>query len=155
LTKLCSCVTIVQNVHLSKKILLTVIRIRGLHVSKGNKMLDSTEQIIQVLGLIAIAVVAAFVGIQQLMKNWKSTQAESGVIQIMHRELERMGDQNTKLSIELGRLHDQIIQLNGELQKLTIENQRLQIEVVALKDEVSMFKKLAQETKGRRYATAS
>ena len=118
-------------------------------------MLDSTEQIIQVLGLIAIAVVAAFVGIQQLMKNWKSTQAESGVIQIMHQELERMGDQNTKLSIELGRLHDQIIQLNGELQKLTVENQRLQVEVVALTNEVSLFKKLAQEGKGRRYATTS
>lgn len=118
-------------------------------------MLDSTEQIIQTLGLIAIAVVAAFVGIQQLMKNWKATQAESDIIQIMHRELERMGEQNTKLSGELGRLHDQIIALNGELQKLTIENQRLQVEVVALTNEVSMFKKLAQDSKGRRYATTS
>jgi len=118
-------------------------------------MLDSTEQIIQTLGLIAIAVVAAFVGIQQLIKNWKATQAESDVIQIMHRELERMGEQNTKLSGELGRLHDQIIQLNGELQKLTIENQRLQVEVVALTNEVSIFKKLAQEAKGSNYATTS
>lgn len=138
-----------------EKILFHNISNQRLYESKRFQMLDSTEQIIQTLGLIAIAVVAAFVGIQQLIKNWKSTQAESDVIQIMHRELERMGDQNTKLSTELGRLHDQIIALNGELQKLTIENQRLQVEVVALKDEVSMFKKLAQETKGRRYATAS
>lgn len=118
-------------------------------------MLDSTEQIIQVLGMIAIAVVAAFLGIQQLMKNWKSTQAESNIIQIMHRELERMSDQNTKLSTELGRLHEEVINLNQELQKLTIENQRLQIEVVALTQEVSQFKHLATQQKGRRYAAAS
>lgn len=108
-------------------------------------MLETTEQVVQVLGLVAIAVVAAFFGIQQLIKNWKATQAESGIIQIMHRELERMGDQNTKLSLELGRLHEQIIALNRELEKLTIENQRLQVEVVALTNEVSVFKRLTKE----------
>ena len=108
-------------------------------------MLDLTEQAIQVLGMIALAVVAAFFGIQQLMKSWKATQAESGIIQIMHRELERMGEQNTKLSHELSRLHEQIMALNQELEKLTLENQRLQVEVVALTNEVSVFKRIARE----------
>jgi TolA-binding protein len=108
-------------------------------------MADNMESVIQVLGMIALAVVAAFFGIQQLMKSWKATQAESGIIQIMHRELERMGEQNTKLSLELGRLHEQIIALNRELEKLTIENQRLQVEVVALTNEVGIFKRLAKQ----------
>jgi regulator of replication initiation timing len=108
-------------------------------------MLENMESVIQVLGMIALAVVAAFFGIQQLMKSWKATQAESGIIQMMHRELERMGDQNTKLSHELGRLHEQIIALNRELEKLTLENQRLQVEVVALTNEVGIFKRLAKQ----------
>ena len=108
-------------------------------------MPENIDPLIQVLGMIALAVVAAFFGIQQLMKGWKATQAESGIIQIMHREIERMSEQNTKLSQELGRLHDQIIALNRELEKLTVENQRLQVEVVALTNEVGIFKRIAKQ----------
>jgi cell division protein FtsB len=118
-------------------------------------MLENTEQLTQVLGLIAIAVIAAYFGINTIIKNSKSTQAESNIITIMHQELQRMSDQNTKLSLELGRLHDEVINLNRELEKLTLENQRLQIEVVALTNEVSQFKQLAATQKGRRYAAAS
>jgi peptidoglycan hydrolase CwlO-like protein len=118
-------------------------------------MLETTEQLFQALAIIAIAVIAVFIGAQQLIKSWKGTQAESDIIQIMHRELERMGDQNTKLSLELGRLHDQIIALNQELEKLTLENQRLQVEVVALTNEVSIFKRIAKDAQGVLHATTS
>jgi predicted nuclease with TOPRIM domain len=62
----------------------------------------------------------------------------------MHNELERMSQQNTALSVELGRLHNEVIALNTQLQMLTVENQRLQTEVIALTNEVSSFKQLRQ-----------
>jgi regulator of replication initiation timing len=118
-------------------------------------MLDSNfEQSLQATSLIAIAVMAVFIGAQKILKNWRSTEAETSVITLMHTELERMSEQNTKLSVELGRLHTQIIALNQELQKLTVENQHLRTEVCALTQEVSNFKQLAVAQKGKIYATS-
>ena len=95
------------------------------------------ESVIQVLGMVALAVIAVFVGVQKLLKDWRSNNAESSVITLMHTELERMAQQNTSLSVELGRLHTEVIALNHQLQKLTVENQCLQAEVVALTREVA------------------
>lgn len=109
-------------------------------------MLDNiVEQVTQSLGVVALAVIAVFVGSQKLLKEWRSTKAETNIITLMHVELERMSKQNTALSVELGRLHDEVIALNQELQKLTIENQRLQTEVIALTDEVSSLKLFARK----------
>jgi peptidoglycan hydrolase CwlO-like protein len=95
------------------------------------------DSVIQVLGAVALAIIAIFVGVQKLLKDWKSTSAETSIITLMHTELDRMSTQNTQLSVELGRLNAQVITLNQQLQKLTIENQRLQSEVVALTREVT------------------
>lgn len=95
------------------------------------------ESIIKVFGMGALAIVTVFVGIQKLVKDWQSTSAETSVITLMHTELERMSEQNTALSVELGRLHTEVIALNQQLQKLTIENQALQAEVIALTKEVT------------------
>lgn len=95
------------------------------------------DSVIEVLGVLALAVITVFIGIQKLLKDWKSTSAETSIITLMHTELERMSEQNTALSTELGRLHTEIITLNQQLQKLTVENQRLQSEVVALTREVT------------------
>jgi predicted nuclease with TOPRIM domain len=111
-------------------------------------MLDSNfEQSLQATSLVAIAVMAVFIGAQKILKNWRSTEAETSIITLMHTELERMSEQNSKLSVELGRLHTEIIALNTELQNLTVENQRLQTEVIALTNEVSSLKTLTQKEK--------
>lgn len=103
------------------------------------------EQNLQALSLVALAVMAVFIGAQKILKNWRSTEAETSIITLMHAELERMSEQNTKLSLELGRLHTEVIALNTELQKLTVENQRLQTEVVALTNEISELKALTRK----------
>ena len=97
----------------------------------------SPESVIQVLGMAALAVITVFVGVQKLRKDWQTTNAESSIISLMHTELERMALQNTQLSTELGRLHNEVIALNHQLQKLTVENQCLQAEVIALTREVA------------------
>lgn len=108
------------------------------------------EQNLQALSLVALAVMAVFIGVQKILKNWRTTEAETSVITLMHAELERMSEQNTKLSIELGRLHTEVIALNTELQKLTVENQRLQTEVIALTNEISQLKLLTRkDTNGK------
>lgn len=105
----------------------------------------SPESVIQVLGAVALAVMVAFIGIQKIMKDWNSTATETSIITLMHTELERMSEQNTALSNELGRLHIEVIALNRELQKLSVENQRLQTEVIALTNEVSTFRLLSRK----------
>ncbi len=97
---------------------------------------------IQLLAAIGLGIIASFIGYQKLIKDWRSNNAETSVIGILHTEIERMSKQNTALSVELGRLHDEVINLTQQLQDLRIENQRLQIEVVALTNEVSIFKEL-------------
>jgi predicted nuclease with TOPRIM domain len=106
-----------------------------------------TDQAVQGLGMVALAVIAVFIGAQKILKDWRGTAAETNIITLMHTELDRMSQQNTQLSMELGRLHSEIITLNQELQKLTLENQRLQLEVIALTAEISELKTLTQKEK--------
>ena len=103
------------------------------------------DEIIQTTGIVGLAVIAFFIGVQKLLKDWKSSSAESNIITLMHSELDRMSEQNTALSTELGRLHNQIILLSQELQKLTLENQQLQTEVIALTKEISALKALTRK----------
>ncbi len=97
----------------------------------------SSEEIIQVLTVVSLAIIAVFVGLKKLVKDWQSTDAETSIIKLMHTELERLSKQNTELSVELGRLHTEVIALNKQLQQLTVENQLLQNEVISLTREVS------------------
>lgn len=106
-----------------------------------------TDQTIQGLGMVALAVIAVLIGTQKILKDWRSTAAETNVITLMHSELDRMSEQNTQLSVELGRLNTEVISLNQELQKLTLENQRLQREVVALTAEIGELRTITQKEK--------
>lgn len=97
----------------------------------------STYSLTEVLSAVGVSITVVFIGAQKLLKDWRSTNAETSIITLMHTELERLSEQNTQLSTELGRLHTEVINLNRELQKLTVENQRLQSEVIALTKEVT------------------
>lgn len=90
-----------------------------------------------------MAIIALSVGVQKLLKDWRSTDAETSVIKMMHEELERMGQHNSKLTEELTKLQLDIVELNSQLTKLNIENNKLQEEIAALTTELNSFKKLA------------
>lgn len=107
-----------------------------------------TQTLVQTISVVALAAIALTVGVQKLLKDWKSTSAETSVITLMHTELERMSAQNTTLSHELNRLQQEIILLNQQLSKLTVENQRLHTEVCALTEKVGQFKQVAVTQKG-------
>jgi len=102
------------------------------------------QDLIQTISLVALAAIGLVVGVQKLLRDWRSTQAETNIIQVMHTEIERMSDQNTKLSSEIGKLQEEIIRLNQELTKLNIENNKLQQEVSQLTLELSKFKETAR-----------
>jgi predicted nuclease with TOPRIM domain len=104
--------------------------------------LINIDATVQAITLIAVAIIAGLFAFKKLAKDWLSSSAESNIIQLMHTELDRLSEQNTALSLELGRLHNELIVLNQELQKLTVENQRLQIEVMNLTAELNNFKQL-------------
>lgn len=104
-------------------------------------MLDvEPSNLIQTLGAIALAVIFVMIGYQKIAKEWRSDSVENSIISVMHKELERMSQQNTALSTEIGRLHQQILKLSTQIQELSFENQRLQSEVLALTNEVVEFR---------------
>lgn len=98
---------------------------------------------IQTLSIVAAATVGAVFGIQKLIRDWRTTKAESDIISVLHQEIERMSKQNTTLSTQLNTLQLEIVELNQQLTKLNIENNKLQEEVAALTIELNNFKKLA------------
>ena len=110
-------------------------------------MESQSQDLVQTISLVALAVIGLIVGVQKLLKDWRSTQAETNIIQLMHTEIERMGEQNSKLSIELGKLQEEVIRLNQELSKLNIENSKLQEEIAQLTLELARFK---QNSRGAR-----
>jgi len=93
------------------------------------------------LATLAAAAVGALVSIafaaQKVIGTWKGSQAETSIIGLMHTELERLSEQNTKLSVELGKLQEEIIGLNKALRDLTVENQSLHTQVQSLTAEVT------------------
>lgn len=101
-----------------------------------------SQGLIQTFSVAAMGLVALSVGVQKLVRDWRSTDAETSVIKMMHQELERMGTQNAKLTEELSKLQNEIVELNNQLIKLNIENNKLQEEVSALTVELNSFKRL-------------
>lgn len=99
--------------------------------------------IIQTISVVALAVIALVFGMKKLTKDWRMSETEASVLELMHQELGRMSTQNTVLSTELSKLQQEIIQLNTQLRQLCIENDKLQIEVVALTSELNAFKEIA------------
>ena len=105
------------------------------------------HSLMQTLSMVALAIIALSVGVQKLLKDWKSTNAETNIITLMHSELERLSTQNGVLSTELNRLQQEMIKLNTQLGQLCIDNQVLQTEVVALTDEINKLRILQAAVK--------
>lgn len=103
-----------------------------------------TYTIAQYAGMIAASLVGTAFLLQKFLTGWKADKTEGSVISLMHSELERMSEQNTKLSVELGKLQHEVIELNKQLRTLTAENQRLHAEVVVLTGEVSRLQSILQ-----------
>jgi len=113
---------------------------------------ESTS-IAQLAVALVVALAGLSYGIQKLVRNWKATDAESSIITIMHRELERMAAQNTILAKELNKLQLEIINLNKELHNLSIENQRLNTEITSLTLEVSRLQVMLGQNRGTEHVS--
>lgn len=117
--------------------------------------MEAGSQAMDAILVIGLAVIALVFGIQKLLKDWRAGNTESDVMKLMHQELQRTSSQNKVLSEELGKLQQQIIQLNTELSRLCVENDKLQQEVVALTSELNAFKKIAAIRKVKVIANAA
>jgi len=105
--------------------------------------MDTENQgVLQTVSLLSVALIALVMGVQKLIRDWRTTKAESDIISIMHKEIERMSAQNGTLSIELGKLQEEIIELNNQVSKLNIENNKLREEISTLTTQLSNFRKL-------------
>jgi len=103
--------------------------------------LDNTT-LAQTIAAIVAAFGGAALGAQKILKSWKTTSAETGVVDLLHTELNRLFKQNTILAQELNKLQIEVVNLNRELGCLVAENQRLHIEVEALTAEISVLKSM-------------
>lgn len=104
---------------------------------------DETYSLAQVAAGIAAGILGLVFLLQKFWVGFKTENTSGSLISIMHTEIERMSEQNAKLSIELGKLQEEVIQLHKELRTLNTENQRLKAEVDQLTAEVEKFKDLA------------
>ena len=100
----------------------------------------SSFNVVESAGLLAVSLIGVVFALQKVLKNFKSESAESNIITLMHKELARLSDQNTKLSEELSAFQLQVVDLNKQIQKLTLENQRLHNEVARLHDMLELTK---------------
>ncbi len=96
------------------------------------------------LGLVGLAM-----GVQQLVKKWKATSAETNIMSLLHDELERMSKQNTLLATYVNSLQLEANKINLELGKLQFENQKLHAEVVSLTKEVILLRSALPDTRER------
>lgn len=108
-------------------------------------MESQSQDLIQTVSLVALAAIGLIVGVQKLIRDWKTTNAETNIISVMHTEIERMSTQNTTLSSELGKLQEEIIRLNSLISKLNIENNKLQEEISKLTLELDSIKTLTNK----------
>lgn len=106
---------------------------------------EETSTLTQYAGGLVGGLFAFIFLLQKFFNSWKADATENSVISLMHSELERLCEQNTKLSEELGSLQQEIISLNGQLRALTVENQRLHAEVSLLTSEVSRLQGMLRE----------
>lgn len=93
-------------------------------------------------GSIAVALMGLAYTFQRFITGWKSNGTENNMLTMLHNELERMSEQNSKLMTELEKLQSEVLKLNAELYKLTRENQNLHSEVSRLTSEVSRLQRL-------------
>lgn len=109
---------------------------------------------IETLTTIAAGLVLAVFAGQKVLKGWQTNSTESSVMAILHTELERMAEQNTKLALELGKLQIEVVTLNQELRKLTVENQQLHSEVAMLTQEVTRLQLVLLQNRGTNVSTS-
>lgn len=89
------------------------------------------------VGGIGGALLALAIAAKSLLKRWKADSAETEVIDMLRKEVERLSSQNTALADKLNALQGELVTLNSELARMTIENNTLHAEVTRLTREVT------------------
>lgn len=107
--------------------------------------MTSPDTIAQYTTAVMVALVGLAIGLQKLIKGWKESSTESSVMDILHKELERMSEQNTKLAGQLNKFQLEVVRLNEQLINLSEENRRLHIEVTNLTAEVGRLQELVKD----------
>ena len=97
----------------------------------------ATHDLVQLVSLVAMAVVGAVLAVQRVLKSFKETSAENSVVSMMHEELVRLSANNQTLSEQLSKFQVEILALNRQLNNLSLENQRLHNEIQLLTSEVA------------------
>lgn len=80
--------------------------------------------------------------LKKLFSNWKASDTEDSLLSMLHKEVLRMGTQNSTLMTELQGLQREVIILNNELLTLTKENKKLHEQVTLLSSEVNRLQQL-------------
>ena len=93
-------------------------------------------------GYITVGLLGTAYSLQKYLKGWRETGASSDVVKLLHEEVVRMSEQNTKLMKEITHLQSQIVTLNKQLTELQYENQLLNKQVSQLTDEISRLHKI-------------
>lgn len=101
-----------------------------------------SSEIAKWAGTITVGLLGAAYSLQKYLKGWRETGASSDVVKMLHTEVVRMSEQNSKLMVEITQLQTQIVTLNKQLTELQYENQLLNRQVSQLTDEISRLQQI-------------
>ena len=88
-------------------------------------------------GYLTFGLLGGAYSLQKFLKSWRETDASSDVVKLLHTEVVRMSEQNSKLMTEITNLQNQIVELNNQITKLSQENKMLNSQVMHLTSEIS------------------
>ncbi len=91
----------------------------------------------QLIPAIILGIGGMILGVQQLVKKFKATDAETSILGLLHSELESLAAQNKLLSSYVHQLQLEAVKINCELGKMQVENRKLHAEVICLTREIT------------------
>lgn len=103
-------------------------------------MFNLENPVLEMLTTAAAALTLLVLGLQKIVRDWKTTKAESDIISMLHNEIERMEQQNKKLSDEVHSLQQKLISLSQDVTKLTVENNHLREQIADMAKDLNVFK---------------
>lgn len=107
----------------------------GTH-GRDMSILDSIGNgIVEIGAAVAAGLTTVAVGWQKIRKTINADGAENRIIELLRSEVNRLGEQNTKLAISLNEMQATVLQLQAEKRELSHQVENLTEEVTRLRED--------------------
>lgn len=86
--------------------------------------------------VLTAALVGIAVGLQRVVKSWKSTDAETTLVTLLHKELERLSKQNTSLSEQFAENQQKLVEISNAFTDSLKDKRELEVKITELQEQL-------------------